>query len=73
MIRTNDSLASPGTSGYRGIHLVNHFQPGEEKEAVRTNLAGEIGRAPRDVFKRARVLRPARAAISEGRTGGRRG
>ena len=72
VIHTNDYLTSPRASGYRSIHLVSHFQPGEEKEAARTNLAGEIGRAPRDLFKRARVLRPARGAVPEGRPAGRR-
>ena len=39
---TDDYLTNPRPSGYRGIHLVSRFQPGEEDEAVYDGMRIEI-------------------------------
>ena len=39
---TDDYLTSPRASGYRGIHLVSRFQPGDESEAVYAGMRIEI-------------------------------
>ena len=38
----DDYLTSPRASGYRGIHLVSRFQPGDESEAVYAGMRIEI-------------------------------
>ena len=42
VVHTDDYLTHPRTSGYRGIHLVSRFEPGDEKEAVYAGMRIEI-------------------------------
>ena len=42
LAHTDDYLTSPRASGYRGIHLVSRFQPGDESEAVYAGMRIEI-------------------------------
>ena len=42
VVHTDDYLARPRSSGYRGIHLVSRFQPGEEEEAFYAGMRLEI-------------------------------
>ena len=42
VVHTDDYLSNPRASGYRGIHLVSRFEPGEEEEAVYAGMRIEI-------------------------------
>ena len=42
VVHTDDYLTRPRASGYRGIHLVSRFQPGEEEETVYAGMRIEI-------------------------------
>ena len=42
VVHTDDYLARPRASGYRGIHLVSRFQPCEAQEAVYAGMRIEI-------------------------------
>ena len=42
VVHTDDYLTQPRASGYRGIHLVSRFEPGEEEETVYAGMRIEI-------------------------------
>ena len=42
VVHTDDYLTHPRASGYRGIHLVSRFEPGEEEEAIYAGMRIEI-------------------------------
>ena len=42
VVHTDDYLSNPRPSGYRGVHLVSRFEPGDEEEAVYAGMRIEI-------------------------------